>query len=236
MFHGTHPGALWSVRVGVRFREFKLWEPPAPTRLQPSRLCTLGTLLEYPVRFLLGTKAPLLLKVWNLLDHMVPALDSVSPRLGPGDTSCHICFTRSPSGPAWPVGGPDHPPPPWRDTPWVRGRRLLTQERAVLPEAAAHQAEPLPGVPRAAWLQPEPEPRRSPTTVSTTVFCRYKDYREPPWSENKYDISKDFWAVLAARLAFVIVFQVRCVPLCFRFEDGGTKGPPRAHSLEGTSC
>ncbi|NXS53213.1 ANO1 protein, partial [Brachypteracias leptosomus] len=39
------------------------------------------------------------------------------------------------------------------------------------------------------------------------LFCRYKDYREPPWSENKYDISKDFWAVLAARLAFVIVFQ-----------------------------
>ncbi|XP_043825450.1 LOW QUALITY PROTEIN: anoctamin-1 [Dromiciops gliroides] len=37
--------------------------------------------------------------------------------------------------------------------------------------------------------------------------CRYKDYREPPWSENKYEISKDFWAVLAARLAFVIVFQ-----------------------------
>ncbi|GAB1301951.1 Anoctamin [Apodemus speciosus] len=35
----------------------------------------------------------------------------------------------------------------------------------------------------------------------------YKDYREPPWSEHKYDISKDFWAVLAARLAFVIVFQ-----------------------------
>nr|XP_033784024.1 anoctamin-1 isoform X2 [Geotrypetes seraphini] len=37
--------------------------------------------------------------------------------------------------------------------------------------------------------------------------CRYKDYREPPWAENKYEISKDFWAVLAARLAFVIVFQ-----------------------------
>ncbi|KAM4723171.1 anoctamin-1 [Rhinophrynus dorsalis] len=41
----------------------------------------------------------------------------------------------------------------------------------------------------------------------TVEICRYKDYREPPWSENKYDISKDFWAVLAARLAFVIVFQ-----------------------------
>ncbi|XP_032081276.1 anoctamin-1 isoform X2 [Thamnophis elegans] len=38
-------------------------------------------------------------------------------------------------------------------------------------------------------------------------ICRYKDYREPPWSENKYDVAKDFWAVLAARLAFVIVFQ-----------------------------
>nr|DBA17519.1 TPA: hypothetical protein GDO54_002951 [Pyxicephalus adspersus] len=38
-------------------------------------------------------------------------------------------------------------------------------------------------------------------------ICRYKDYREPPWSDNKYDITKEFWAVLAARLAFVIVFQ-----------------------------
>ncbi|KAM9301521.1 anoctamin-1 isoform 2-T2 [Gastrophryne carolinensis] len=38
-------------------------------------------------------------------------------------------------------------------------------------------------------------------------ICRYKDYREPPWSDKKYDITKEFWAVLAARLAFVIVFQ-----------------------------
>ncbi|XP_075997938.1 anoctamin-1 [Genypterus blacodes] len=38
-------------------------------------------------------------------------------------------------------------------------------------------------------------------------MCRYKDYREPPWSAAKYEISKEFWAVLAARLAFVIVFQ-----------------------------
>uniref|UniRef100_A0A3Q2CBV6 Anoctamin n=1 Tax=Cyprinodon variegatus TaxID=28743 RepID=A0A3Q2CBV6_CYPVA len=37
--------------------------------------------------------------------------------------------------------------------------------------------------------------------------CRYKDYREPPWSSTPYEISKDFWAVLAVRLAFVIVFQ-----------------------------
>uniref|UniRef100_A0A8C4ZFD0 Anoctamin n=1 Tax=Gadus morhua TaxID=8049 RepID=A0A8C4ZFD0_GADMO len=38
-------------------------------------------------------------------------------------------------------------------------------------------------------------------------ICRYKDYREPPWSTSPYEISKEFWAVLAARLAFVIVFQ-----------------------------
>ncbi|XP_041746684.2 anoctamin-1 isoform X3 [Coregonus clupeaformis] len=38
-------------------------------------------------------------------------------------------------------------------------------------------------------------------------MCRYKDYRDPPWSNTPYVISKEFWAVLAARLAFVIVFQ-----------------------------
>ncbi|XP_061532448.1 anoctamin-1-like [Phycodurus eques] len=39
------------------------------------------------------------------------------------------------------------------------------------------------------------------------AICRYKDYREPPWSTTPYEISKEFWAVLAIRLAFVIVFQ-----------------------------
>ncbi|XP_068172569.1 anoctamin-1a isoform X2 [Antennarius striatus] len=38
-------------------------------------------------------------------------------------------------------------------------------------------------------------------------ICRYKDYREPPWSSSPYEPSKQFWAVLAARLSFVIVFQ-----------------------------
>uniref|UniRef100_UPI00398E499D anoctamin-2b n=1 Tax=Pristiophorus japonicus TaxID=55135 RepID=UPI00398E499D len=37
--------------------------------------------------------------------------------------------------------------------------------------------------------------------------CRYKDYREPPWSDHAYDYSKQYWAILAARLTFVIVFQ-----------------------------
>lgn len=37
---------------------------------------------------------------------------------------------------------------------------------------------------------------------------RYKDYREPPWSSSPYELSKEFWTVLAVRLSFVIVFQV----------------------------
>lgn len=67
-----------------------------------------------------------------------------------------------------------------------------------LPEAAGHR-------PQSQFLHEDP-------TLIPGHPHRYKDYREPPWSEHKYDISKDFWAVLAARLAFVIVFQVRGVP------------------------
>ncbi len=37
---------------------------------------------------------------------------------------------------------------------------------------------------------------------------RYKDYRDPPWSPESYQLSKQYWSVLAARLAFVIFFQV----------------------------
>ncbi|KAG9339080.1 hypothetical protein JZ751_024109 [Albula glossodonta] len=38
-------------------------------------------------------------------------------------------------------------------------------------------------------------------------ICRYKDYREPPWSAEAYQFSKQYWSVLAARLGFVILFQ-----------------------------
>lgn len=53
--------------------------------------------------------------------------------------------------------------------------------------------------------------------IYSKSFCqfyplsRYKDYRETPWSNTPYDLSKEFWAILACRLAFVIVFQVRCL-------------------------
>ncbi|XP_030586661.1 anoctamin-2 [Archocentrus centrarchus] len=46
------------------------------------------------------------------------------------------------------------------------------------------------------------------TTLITGVsMCRYKDYRDPPWAPDAYTFSKQYWSVLAAKLAFVIFFQ-----------------------------
>ncbi|XP_058480027.1 anoctamin-2b [Solea solea] len=47
----------------------------------------------------------------------------------------------------------------------------------------------------------------SPQNSGDITVCRYKDYREPPWSPDAYHFSKQYWSVLAARLAFVILFQ-----------------------------
>ncbi|XP_067902590.1 anoctamin-3 isoform X2 [Heterodontus francisci] len=40
-----------------------------------------------------------------------------------------------------------------------------------------------------------------------TGLCRYRDYRAPPWDQNRYEFTLQFWHVLAARLAFIIVFE-----------------------------
>ncbi|NWI14206.1 ANO2 protein, partial [Crypturellus soui] len=53
-----------------------------------------------------------------------------------------------------------------------------------------------------AGTQPENSP-----FAQDVLFCRFKDYRDPPWSQNPYEFSKQYWAVLSARLAFVILFQ-----------------------------
>ncbi|XP_063073872.1 anoctamin-2b [Engraulis encrasicolus] len=47
----------------------------------------------------------------------------------------------------------------------------------------------------------------SSTYSREVTVCRYKDYREPPWSTDAYQFSKQYWSILAARLAFVILFQ-----------------------------
>uniref|UniRef100_A0A672YAH1 Anoctamin n=1 Tax=Sphaeramia orbicularis TaxID=375764 RepID=A0A672YAH1_9TELE len=62
-------------------------------------------------------------------------------------------------------------------------------------------------------------------------MCRYKDYREPPWSSTPYELSKEFWAILAARLAFVIVFQ-NVVMLMSDFVDWLIPDIPKDISLQ----
>lgn len=44
--------------------------------------------------------------------------------------------------------------------------------------------------------------------TSQSRYCRYRDYRAPPWSSVPYEFTLQFWHVLAARLAFIIVFEV----------------------------
>ncbi|XP_062913667.1 anoctamin-4-like isoform X3 [Mobula hypostoma] len=57
------------------------------------------------------------------------------------------------------------------------------------------------------------EPRSEPLSNGTDNFgtevkyCRYRDYREPPNSKQPYAYTIQFWHVLAARLAFIIVFE-----------------------------
>ncbi|XP_068163555.1 anoctamin-4-like isoform X1 [Antennarius striatus] len=57
------------------------------------------------------------------------------------------------------------------------------------------------------------EKRSRPTTSGAELggepveYCRYRDYREPPDSADPYSYTLQFWHVLAARLAFIIVFE-----------------------------
>ncbi|XP_048118745.1 anoctamin-1a isoform X1 [Alosa alosa] len=56
-------------------------------------------------------------------------------------------------------------------------------------------------------FQPGTEPLEPLHLGYKVELCRYKDYRDPPWSDTPYEFSREFWAILAARLAFVIIFQ-----------------------------
>ncbi|XP_008308076.1 anoctamin-1a [Cynoglossus semilaevis] len=80
-------------------------------------------------------------------------------------------------------------------------------------------------------FQPDKEPNQSHYHGYKVEICRYKDYREPPWSSTPYELSKEFWAVLAARLAFVIVFQ-NVVMLMSDFVDWLIPGIPKDISLQ----
>ncbi|XP_066141402.1 anoctamin-4 isoform X2 [Euwallacea fornicatus] len=42
---------------------------------------------------------------------------------------------------------------------------------------------------------------------SVEQLCRYPDYRNPPWTSDKYEPTSLYWHILAARLIFVVVFE-----------------------------
>ncbi|XP_048520485.1 anoctamin-3 isoform X5 [Dendroctonus ponderosae] len=45
------------------------------------------------------------------------------------------------------------------------------------------------------------------TNNSIDTVCRYPDYRNPPWSSEKYERTALYWHILAARFIFVVVFE-----------------------------
>ncbi|XP_046373983.1 anoctamin-1-like isoform X3 [Haliotis rufescens] len=54
----------------------------------------------------------------------------------------------------------------------------------------------------------EEDHRPSDSIISNEAICRYKDFRNPPWHyDREYRRSEVFWHILAAQLAFVVVFE-----------------------------
>ncbi|XP_053113066.1 anoctamin-4 isoform X2 [Hemicordylus capensis] len=53
----------------------------------------------------------------------------------------------------------------------------------------------------------EPSSNGSEFSGSPLKYCRYRDYRDPPDAPVRYGYTLQFWHVLAARLAFIIVFE-----------------------------
>ncbi|XP_028257251.1 anoctamin-1a isoform X2 [Parambassis ranga] len=80
-------------------------------------------------------------------------------------------------------------------------------------------------------FQPGTDPLQPMHLGYKVEICRYKDYREPPWSSTPYELSKEFWVILAARLAFVIVFQ-NVVMLMSDFVDWLIPDIPKDISLQ----
>ncbi|KAF7647810.1 hypothetical protein LDENG_00166070 [Lucifuga dentata] len=80
-------------------------------------------------------------------------------------------------------------------------------------------------------FQPSTDPLQPQHLGYKVEVCRYKDYREPPWSSTPYELSKEFWAILAARLTFVIVFQ-NVVMLMSDFVDWLIPDIPKDISLQ----
>ncbi|XP_067297081.1 anoctamin-5b isoform X4 [Pseudorasbora parva] len=54
-----------------------------------------------------------------------------------------------------------------------------------------------------------PEPGENPSwfNSSTIITCSYRDYRYPPGHEKQYTHTMQFWHILAAKLAFIIIME-----------------------------
>ncbi|CAG0916416.1 unnamed protein product [Notodromas monacha] len=47
----------------------------------------------------------------------------------------------------------------------------------------------------------------APNTTESITVCRYVDYRHPYWNPEKYQNTRTYWHILAARFAFIVIFQ-----------------------------
>ncbi|KAK6472483.1 anoctamin-5-like isoform X1 [Huso huso] len=54
-----------------------------------------------------------------------------------------------------------------------------------------------------------PEDGESPSWFNSSIItsCRYRDYRYPPGHEKEYEHTMQFWHVLAAKMAFIIIME-----------------------------
>ncbi|KAF4082908.1 hypothetical protein AMELA_G00133960 [Ameiurus melas] len=80
-------------------------------------------------------------------------------------------------------------------------------------------------------FQPNTDPVEPMFLGYKVEVCRFKDYRDSPWSDTPYELSREFWNILAARLAFVIVFQ-NMVMLMSDFVDWLIPDIPKDISLQ----
>uniref|UniRef100_A0A8C6PZU3 Anoctamin n=1 Tax=Nothobranchius furzeri TaxID=105023 RepID=A0A8C6PZU3_NOTFU len=57
-------------------------------------------------------------------------------------------------------------------------------------------------------LENRPEEEENPSWFNSSITtCRYRDYRYPPGHEKQYSHTMQFWHILAAKLAFVIIME-----------------------------
>ena len=44
--------------------------------------------------------------------------------------------------------------------------------------------------------------------IYSVNYFRYKGFNEPPWVDNKYEYTAEYWHVVAAQFIFIFIFEV----------------------------